>query len=100
MTPRPERWPVHRVLAARPIGGVAAPTVMTARHPSRFPSGGLDRAPALPALADLNLHVVKPRRAQAVRQRLRRNRIAGVAEMQDSEYHGRHAVAAGEDAAG
>src|ERR1700677_3624715 len=44
----------------------------------------LDRTPALPAVAHLahfNLDVTKSRREQAIRQCLRRNRVAGVAEM-------------------
>ena len=44
----------------------------------------LDRTPALPTVAHLahfNLDVTKSRREQAIRQCLRRNRVAGVAEM-------------------
>src|ERR1700740_3180575 len=96
MTTRPERWPVHRVGAARPIRGAAAPSVI----PARVPLAGLDRAPALSAAADFNIDVMKSRCAQAIRQGLRRKRIAGVAEMQDSERQRRHAIAAGEDTAG
>jgi hypothetical protein len=42
----------------------------------------LDGTPALPAVAHFNVDVMKSRRAQAIRQCLRRNRVAGVAEMQ------------------
>jgi hypothetical protein len=36
----------------------------------------------LPAVAHFNVDVMKSRRAQAIRQCLGRNRVAGVAEMQ------------------
>jgi len=36
----------------------------------------------LPAVARFNVDVMKSRRAQAIRQCLRRSRVAGVAEMQ------------------
>ena len=42
----------------------------------------LDGTPALPAVTHFNVDVMKSRRAQAIRQWLGRNRVAGVAEMQ------------------
>jgi hypothetical protein len=42
----------------------------------------LDGMSALPAVAQFNVDVMKSRRAQAIRQCLRRTRVAGVAEMQ------------------
>src|ERR1700677_2783920 len=99
MTPRPAQSPAHRVPAACPIHGAAAPIVRWVLCSARVPSGGLDRAPALPASADFDVYVMKSGRVQAIRQSLWRDRVAGVAEVQDPEPQRRHAVAAGEDAA-
>src|SRR5580693_10352221 len=99
MTPRPAQSPARRVPTACPIPGAVAPIVRSARRCVRVPSGGLDRAPALPADADFDVYLMKSGRVQAIRQGLWRDRVAGVAEVQDPEPQRRHAVAAGEDAA-
>src|ERR1700727_1278853 len=104
--PRPTRWPVPRVVAADSIDGAAAPIASGGANPRgqsgrrrarRGPLAGLDRAPAQPAAADLDLDIAKSHRAQAIRQSFRRDGVAGVAEMQNPESQRRHAVAAGKD---
>src|SRR6516162_5658889 len=109
MRSRPVSWPAHRARASRATRREPAPTIACSvgpdaleapsPGPSRLPSTGLARAPAQPAAVGLNMRIVKTRYAQALRECLRTHRVAGVAEMQETEQSRVRAVAAGKDTA-